>query len=180
MVVFALGIAKGCDNTADLMCTFSKKEFLTKAGVSFALYAINVAVIIVVAGGIFYNQKIGKFRGFLVATETHELLDTANAHVRKKLQAATGIKGAVTDGTFDKLIDEASSSRTRKSDVENAPSRASPLVRIDFAEHVHQSQYSVLRPFDEPKGVKRAAFALREQNARIFDWVKDVHDLLKR
>jgi len=179
MIVFALGIAKGCDNAADLMCTFSKKEFLTKAGVSFALYAINVAVIIVVAGGIFYNQKIGKFRGFLVATETHELLDTANAHVRKKLQVATGIKGAVTDCTFDKLIDEASKTQAvRKADVENAP-EDSRLKHIS-SEHVHQSQYSVLRPFDEPKGVKRAAFALHEQNAKIFDWVKDVHDLLKR
>jgi hypothetical protein len=179
MIVFALGVADGCGSAEEAMCTYTKKAFFTKAGISFALYAINVAIIIIVAGGIFYNQKVGKFRGFLVATETHELLDTANAHVRNKLQVATGIKGAVADGDFDKLIEDARKAQgTRASDVENTPEDG--RLKHISAGHVADSPFSVLRPFDEPKGVKRAAFALQQQNATIFNWVKDVHDLLKR
>lgn len=55
MIVFALGIVKGCDNVVDFMCIFFKKEFLIKVGVFFVFYVINVVVIIVVVGGIFYN-----------------------------------------------------------------------------------------------------------------------------
>ena len=63
MIVFAFDVSSGCSRM-DQMCTYSRNDFLKDAGISFALYFINVVVIIVVAGGIFYNQKVGRFRGF--------------------------------------------------------------------------------------------------------------------
>jgi len=180
MIVFAFDIAKGCARSSQ-MCTYSRNDFLKDAGISFALYVINFFVIVIVAGSIFYSQKVHRFRGFLVATETNDLLDVANEHVRKKLQVATGIKGAVDDRAFDHILDEVTQVEKQKTDVEGAPQHS--LVNGDMgkipSEHI-SDEFSVLRPFAEPKGVKRAAFANAEDHIKVFDWVRDVHHLITR
>ena len=179
MIVFAFDIAKGCARSSQ-MCTYSRNDFLKDAGISFALYAINFFVIVIVAGSIFYNQKVGRFRGFLVATETNDLLDVANAHVRKKLQVATGIKGAVDDRAFDHILSEVTQVEN-KTDVEGAPQNVlvnGAMGKIP-SEHI-SAEFSVLRPFAEPKGVQRPAFANAEDHTKVFNWVKDVHHLITR
>ena len=179
MIVFAFDVSSGCSRM-DQMCTYSRNDFLKDAGISFALYFINVVVIIIVAGGIFYNQKVGRFRGFLVATETHDLLDVANAHVRKKLQVATGIKGAVDDRAFDHILSEVTHMEPR-TDVEGAPEDglvSGSMGKIP-SEHI-SDEFSVLRPFDEPRGIKRPSFAKAEDHKQVFNWVKDVHHLITR
>jgi len=179
MIVFAFDIAKGCARSSQ-MCTYSRNDFLKDAGISFALYVINFFVIVIVAGSIFYSQKVHRFRGFLVATETNDLLHVANEHVRKKLQVATGIKGAVDDRAFDHILDEVTQVE-QKTDVEGAPQHSlvnGAMGKIP-SEHI-SDEFSVLRPFAEPKGVKRAAFANAEDHIKVFDWVRDVHHLITR
>ena len=116
----------------------------------------------------------------MVATETHDLLDVANAHVRKKLQVATGIKGAVDDRAFDHILSEVTHMEPR-TDVEGAPEDG--LVEGSMgkipSEHI-SDEFSVLRPFDEPRGIKRPSFAKAEDHKQVFNWVKDVHHLITR
>jgi uncharacterized hydrophobic protein (TIGR00271 family) len=184
MVMFGIGVATACEKDTD-MCTATKKEFLWKALYSFLLYALNVLVIIITAGMIFYNQKVGRFRGFL-QQENKELLDAANSHVRAKLQIATGIRGALDDETFDKLLFDAkpsaNGSAVEKKDLENG--------RMDdaFSEHhpkdAASAEFSILRPFPEPTGVTRAKFAgdikISNLGANIGVWVRQVNHLLQR
>ena len=184
MVMFGIGVATACEKDTD-MCTATKKEFLWKALYSFLLYALNVLVIIITAGMIFYNQKVGRFRGFL-QKENKELLDAANSHVRAKLQIATGIRGALDDETFDKLLFDAkpsaNGSAVEKKDLENG--------RMDdaFSEHhpkdAASAEFSILRPFPEPTGVTRAKFAgdikMSNLGANIGVWVRQVNHLLQR
>ena len=47
------------------------------------------------------------------------------------------------------------------------------------SEHI-SDEFSVLRPFDEPRGVKRPLFAKAEDHKQVFNWVKDVHHLITR
>lgn len=178
MIVFAFDIS-GCSRTAQ-MCTYSRDDFLKDAGISFALYAMNFFVIVLTAACIFYNQKVGRFKGFLVATKMNDVLDVANAHVRKKLQVATGIKGAADDRDFDRILSEVRKVEP-KSDVEGAPEDV--LVNGDKgkipSEHI-SDEFSVLRPFAEPKGVKRPEFANADNHTKVFNWVRNVHHLITR
>ena len=110
----------------------------------------------------------------------HDLLDVANAHVRKKLQVATGIKGAADDRDFDRILSEVRKVEP-KSDVEGAPEDV--LVNGDKgkipSEHI-SDEFSVLRASAEPKGVKRAEFANADNHTKVFNWVRNVHHLITR
>jgi uncharacterized hydrophobic protein (TIGR00271 family) len=180
----------------------SRETLFREAGVSFALYAMNVVTIVLVAGFVFYNQKIGRFKGFLKRHgAAADLLNVGNKHVREKLHLATGIKGAVGEASFDKLLDSATEKkRGRRDDAVGFEEARSPdegtrgtvdvdavvdvVVDVDVVvaegERLEtpaaavSSDYSVLRPFDEPHGVARPAFAAAEQSSHVFGWLKSI------
>ena len=164
--LLVISLACGESNS---MCTLSKQTMADRAAVSFALYAINFFIIVVVAACIFYAQQVGRFRVFLIGRQNTELLNVAHNHVRRKLGDATAMKGAVGEQTFEKILaDAAAKDGKRDGDVENP--RASD---DDDGLVVPAVDYSPLRPFDEPAGVPRPSFATREDNRNFFGWIRD-------
>ncbi|CAL54039.1 Protein of unknown function DUF389 [Ostreococcus tauri] len=193
MIVFATGISNACDDASSMKCTMTSQKFLEKAGISFALYVTNVVTIILVASFIFYNQKIGLFKGFVVNLST-ELLNVGNKHVRDKLHVATAIKGAIGERTFDKLLDDATagtmaerptiSQSEKKAPVDTVdveapePGEAAEVEEYCVPDEDFMSEFSVLRPFPEPQGVQRPAFAAYEEGDHVFGWVKRIREMI--
>lgn len=169
-----LVISTACgDANSNVMCTLSKQKMAERAAISFALYAINFVIIVVVAACIFYAQQIGRFKGFLIGRQNTELLDVAHAHVRRKLGDATAMKGVVGEQTFHKILANAAPRRgvEREDDVENPRASTRDAADAD-ADPPPAVDYSALRPFDEPAGVPRPNFATREDNKHFFSWLR--------
>jgi hypothetical protein len=193
MVVFGLGISSVCRAGDDDMCTATPSEFFEMALYSFALYAVNVVVIVCTAWAIFALQKVGAFKS-LWNIENDVLLDKANKHVRAKLQIATGIKGALDEETFNKFLDDAKAPKRQKSQKEVLSSSDTKDAENATGETLNEfdnsippdarmtSEFSILRPFPEPYGVKRPEFADGENAIlkNLHGWVGRVHHLLQR
>jgi len=177
-VAFSLVYCKDSDRRCS-----GRNTFYTEASYSLSLYALNVLIIALIAALIFWTQRLGdvsktafkrRLGTGMFSLENrgigHQVLNLSNPHVQKKLKLAAGMDLNVLDEAFDLMKEEeerlqARSNKTQKSesddddgiDVESKGTLSEEQISLNELQ-AEESLYSVLRPFDEPKGVREPEF----------------------